>query len=116
MKLLFILRQTPYGNLLAKESLDAVLASSVFEPELSILFMDDGVLQLTNTQSPPPGQQKNLQKMIAAFALYDIDRVFVCEQSLRKRGLSHQHISMGTMINNEKILQLMAEQDHLFSF
>ncbi len=49
-KLLFISRHAPYGSSLARDALDAVLASSAYDQQLSLLFMDDGVFQLLKNQ------------------------------------------------------------------
>ena len=39
----FISRTAPYGSNRPKMSLDAALATAVFEQEVNYLFMDDGV-------------------------------------------------------------------------
>lgn len=117
MKLLFVLRQSPYGGLLARESLDAILASSAYGQELSVLFMDDGIFQLTQEQNPEKTEQKNIQKIIAALEMYDVDRLFVCKQSLIERGLTHEQLSCkATLLDQEQIQTLLSEQNHLLSF
>jgi len=55
--ILFVMTQAPYGNSLAKESLDALLASGVFEQEVSALFTGDGVWQLIKDQQMPANNQ-----------------------------------------------------------
>jgi len=49
-KIGFIIRHAPYGNHFAQESLDAILASSVYGQILTLIFMGDGVLQLLENQ------------------------------------------------------------------
>ncbi len=117
MKLLFILRQSPYGNIIAKEALDAILASSAYGQTLSILFIDDGVFQLNHAQLPEKNQQKNVHKILSAFTLYDIDQLFVCEQSLHQRGLSDKNITIPvSVLTAPQVQELMSTQDHLLSF
>lgn len=116
-KLLFILRHTPYGNSLAKEALDAVLASSVYDQDLTILFMDDGVLQLTSSQQAELIGKKSLSKMLDAFELYDINQLFVCASSLAERGIKRDYISKNIrLLETHNIQKLMQQQDHILSF
>lgn len=42
-KLLFLLRQAPYGTSHALEALEAVLVAGVFEQQVAVLFRDEGV-------------------------------------------------------------------------
>ncbi len=116
-KLLFTLRHAPYGSSLAKEALDAILATSVYEQDLSVLFMDDGVFQLIESQQADVIGEKNMIKILSAFALYDIDALFACEASLNQRGLTKSHIpDQITIIDDESVKSLLRQQDHLLSF
>ena len=115
-KLLFVIRHSPYGNLLARESLDAVLATSVYEQVLSVLFLDDGVFQLAKQQMTVL-EQKNTANLLSAFPLYDINEVFVCQSSLKQRGLSINTLCLAVEpLSNDKIQHLMQQQDQLISF
>ena len=116
-KLLFVLRKAPYGNSLAKEALDAVLATSVYEQDLSVIFMDDGIFQLLSTQNTDGIEEKNISRLLAAFPLYDINQLFVCAASLQARGIKKEHIAEGVKpLETHAIKQLFTEQDHLLSF
>lgn len=116
-KLLFVLRHAPYGNSLAKESLDAVLATSAYDQDLSIIFIDDGVFQLIEAQNTEAIGEKNIIKILSAFPLYDIDALFVCRSSLQKRGLTAQHIPKNiTILDDDDVTLLFKQQDHLLSF
>ena len=116
-KLLFIIRHSPYGNLLARESLDAVLATSVYEQALSVLFLDDGVFQLLTQQTTESNTQKNISKLLSAFPLYDINTVFVCQSSLRQRGLDTTALCLAAQpLNSDEIQTFMKQQDQLICF
>ncbi|MCV6605105.1 MAG: DsrE family protein, partial [Porticoccaceae bacterium] len=67
--LLFILRSAPYGSSLAREGLEAVLAAASLGQNVSVLFMDDGILQLTRHQQPGQIGQKNNASMAAALPM-----------------------------------------------
>jgi tRNA 2-thiouridine synthesizing protein C len=116
-KLLFILRHAPYGSSLAKEGIDAILATSAYEQDLSVVFIDDGVFQLTRKQDTESIEQKNISRMLAAFPIYDITQLFVCESSLQVRGIDHDDIQEGiTSLDRNALQQLCKQQDHLLSF
>ena len=116
-KLLFIIRQCPYGHLLARESVDAILATAVYEQLLSVVFLDDGVFQLLNQQITPSTAAKNMAKLLSAFSLYDIHTVFACQSSLALRGLKETDLCLPVKpLNSNEIKQLMAQQHQLISF
>jgi tRNA 2-thiouridine synthesizing protein C len=116
-KLLFTLRHAPYGNSLAKEALDAILATSAYEQDLSVIFMDDGVFQLMPQQQTDAIKQKNFINMLSAFPIYEIDALFVCEQSLHDRGITLASIPNNiTVLDMQATVQLLKRQDHLLSF
>ncbi len=116
-KLLFVLRQAPYGSSLAKEAIDAILASSAYDQALSVAFIDDGVFQLVNSQKAEAIEQKNLASMLAAFPLYDINNLFACQDSLTHRGIQEKDIPKDIQVlNNEQLKTLLQSQEHLLSF
>lgn len=111
-----IIRHAPYGNDFAQETIDAVLATAVFGQSLSVIFMADGVFQLLAGQQPAEGK-KSIQKQLAAFELYDIDTVFVCQQALDERGITDSELSISVNALAQDALQtLLHEQDVLLSF
>lgn len=117
-KLLFVSRHSPYGSSLAKDALDAILASSAYAQDIALLFMDDGVFQLLPSQEADYVEQKSFSAQLQALSLYEIDRVYAHKESLEKRQITINDLSLGNIqvINNQEVAQLMAEQDHLLSF
>lgn len=84
----YINRKTPYGSIYALESLEVVLIGAAFEQDIKLIFMDDGVFQLSKNQDPQDIGMKNFSKTYAALGDYDVNQIYVDEQSLRERGLS----------------------------
>lgn len=114
-KILFVFRHSPYGNIIAKESIDSALAASVYDQDISILFFGDGVFQLAPEQQPKT--QKNIEQILSAFSLYDIDQLFACDISLQERHLPLDKQSNNIQrISKEAIQELMASQDAILSF
>ena len=115
--ILFTIRHAPYGSSLTKEAIDAILATSVYEQTLSILFMDDGVFALTQDQKSEKIAQKNIAKMLSVFPMYDISRLFVCRSSLITRGIDSRDIDESfTLVDDAELTQLFQQQDQLLSF
>lgn len=117
-KILFISRQAPYGNATAREALDALLAASAYDQDISLLFMDDGVFQLMIEQNPKDIQQKNLGASLQALELYGVENLYIQEESLKKRGLALDDLSLENLqvLNADQIKQLMSQQDQILSF
>ncbi len=102
---------------MAKEGLDAILAASVYEQNLSVLFLDDGVFQLVADQQSAHIQQKSFSSILKAFSLYDIEQVYACASSLRKRGLNVNDLTINVIpLENEQLQQLMYQQETLLCF
>jgi tRNA 2-thiouridine synthesizing protein C len=116
-KIGIILRHAPYGNSFAQEALDATLAVGLFGQQLSLIFLGDGIFQLLKHQQASAINQKTFSKQISAFELYDIERIFVCAQSLAHRDISTDSLCIDvTCLAPADIKKIMREQDTLLSF
>lgn len=91
-KFVYVNRKAPYGTVYALESLEVVLIAAAFEQEVQLIFMDDGVYQLTKGQSTDGIGMKNFSKTYAALGDYDINQVYVCKDSLAERGLTEDDL------------------------
>lgn len=117
-KILFITRHAPYGSSIAKEALDAVLAASVYDQMLSLLFMDDGIFQLLAHQNSSGIEQKSFAAMLPVFSLYDVENIFVHHESLQERGISEDELLLkpAGILDSAAVSALLAQQDQLLSF
>lgn len=125
-KILFILRNSPYGSAIAQEGVDSVLAASVFDQEISVLFMDEGVWQLHNHQQShgvqrpevhPPLERKNIAAQLESFPLYDIDKIYADKKSLKSFSIPRKELILKPQILGDKaIRKLIAEHDVVLSY
>lgn len=83
----YINRKAPYGTIYALESLEVVLIGAAFDQQVKLVFMDDGVYQLTKNQNPEGIGMKNFSKTYAALGDYDITEIYIDQESLEQRGL-----------------------------
>lgn len=116
--ILFISRHAPYGSSLARDALDALLASAAYDQQLSLLFMDDGVLQLLSGQHSEAIQQKNFANVLPVLELYEIDKMYVHQESLLQRGIESRDLMnlSFTLLTSEKISELMSAHQQILSF
>lgn len=87
-KFCYVNRKAPYGTVYALESLEVVLIGAAFEQEVSLVFMDDGVFQLTKDQDTSGSDMKDFSPTYRALGDYDINKIYICKQSLEERGLT----------------------------
>jgi tRNA 2-thiouridine synthesizing protein C len=117
-KILLVNRNAPYGNSIARESLDVALAGALFNQQISLLFMDDGVFQLLNHQDADSIEQKNIASLLSVLPLYDVDKIYVHQGSLTERQLSSKDLIAIPIqaLDTDAVKHLINQQDHLLSF
>ena len=128
---LYVNRKAPYGTVYALESLEVVLIGAAFEQDVRLLFMDDGVFQLTKGQDTAGIENKNFSPTYSALGDYDVSKIYVDKQSLEERGLSLddlQHLTWEdedddwaekdsiVLVDRNEIADLMEESEVVLSF
>jgi len=116
-KILFVNRQAPFGRSYAKESLDALLAASAYDQDISVLFSGDGVFQLVKEQQAKNIEQKNIASTLPALEMYDITKIFVQASALSERSLTAEQLAIEAKpLNDIEISTLTQTQDSILSF
>lgn len=117
-RLLFVMRRTPYRGILAHEALDALLATAAFGLDPGVLFMDEGVMQLLDAQSPGALPRTNLSANLRALPLYEVERLYVHRPSLERRGLTQADLILPGLreVDDPAVGELFAQHDQLLSF
>jgi tRNA 2-thiouridine synthesizing protein C len=92
--LLIISRQSPWSGPSAREALDIALAGGAFDLPVGVLFLDDGVLQLSSAQQPTALQQKDLSANLKALPMFGVEALYVSARSLEERGLLQQPLAL----------------------
>ncbi len=86
-KFMYLNRRAPYGTIYALESLEVVLIGAAFEQDVSLVFMDDGVYQLTKGQKTDGIGMKNFSPTYTALGDYEVNKIYIEKESLEERGL-----------------------------
>lgn len=116
-KIGIINRQAPHGSSTAREALDLTLAISAFNESLSVFFIGDGVYQLLAKHQADLILQKDFQPMLQMLELYDVENIYVCQQSLSERNISVDQLVIKTiLLNTEEINEYLQQQHQLMSF
>ncbi|MDE2416779.1 MAG: sulfurtransferase complex subunit TusC [Burkholderiales bacterium] len=116
-KFMFVNRKAPYGTIYALESLEVVLITATFDQDVSLVFMDDGVFELVKGQQTKDIGIKNFSPSYRALDGYDVEKLYVDQESLSARGLSEKDLLVPVeVLNAEQMGQLMQQQDVILSF
>ena len=91
-KFLYINRKAPHGTVYAQESLEVVLIAAAFEQEVALAFIDDGVYQLMQNQDTSALGNKNFSPTYRALGDYDVNQIYVEQESLELRGLGKEDL------------------------
>ncbi len=116
-KFMFVNRKAPYGTVYALESLEVVLISAAFDQDVSLAFIDDGVYQLKKGQQTKGIETKNFSPTYRALDGYDIEKLYVEQESLDARGLTEDDLLVDvTVLSRVEMGEMMEQQDVLLSF
>lgn len=115
--ILALCRQAPYGNVLAREGLEAVLACAAMDQVPEILFLNDGVFQLL-PQAAEAIREKSLYRNLQALPMFGVETVHLCRKSLEERGLDSaaMEISGAQIKLVDDVGPFIASFDHALNF
>lgn len=111
-QLTYLFRSAPHSSSSGREGIDALLAASVYCENISVVFMGDGVYQLLQGQQTQQILSKDYAPMLKLFDLYDIEQVYVCENSLRERGLATADLVIEAQPLEQQALSEQLRQAH----
>ncbi len=130
-KFMYLNRKAPYGTIYAWESLEVVLIGAAFDQEVSLMFVDDGVYQLTKGQDTNGIGMKNFSPTYRTLGDYEVKNIYVDRDSLASRGLTEEDLvaiawedweteeeveNIVQVIDSARASELMDEADVVFSF
>jgi len=130
-KFLYVNRKAPYGTIYALESLEVVLIGAAFEQDVALAFLDDGVYQLTKGQTTDEVGMKNFSPTYRALGDYDVNKIYVEQESLDARGLTLDDLQALTyededddwaekdsikVVSSAEMAEIMEQSDVVLSF
>lgn len=130
-KFLYVNRKAPYGTIYALESLEVVLIGAAFEQDVQLAFLDDGVYQLIKGQVTDEIGVKNFSPTYKALGDFDVNNIYVEQESLDARGLTIDDLLPLTyededddwaekdsikVVNAQELAEIMDQADIVMSF
>ena len=130
-KFMYLNRKAPYGTIYAWESLEVVLIGAAFDQDVNLMFLDDGVFQLTKGQDTSGIGMKNFSPTYRTLGDYEVKNIYVDRDSLEARGLTQDDLvqiawedfeteeeieNIVQIIDSDRVRELMDESDAVFSF
>lgn len=130
-KFMYLNRKAPYGTIYAWESLEVVLIGAAFDQEVGLMFMDDGVFQLTKGQDTTGIGMKNFSPTYRTLGDYEVKSIYVDGDSLAARGLTEDDLvqvawedwesgeekeNIVEVVDAARVKEIMEESDVIFSF
>jgi tRNA 2-thiouridine synthesizing protein C len=130
-KFMYLNRKAPYGTIYAWEALEVVLIGAAFDQDVSVMFLDDGVYQLTKGQDTKAIGMKNFSPTYRTLGDYEVKKIYVDRASLEARGLTQDDLveiawedfeteeeieNIVEVIDSARVGELMNESDAIFSF
>jgi len=89
-----LMRKAPYGSVYTAEGFRSLMGIGVFEMDIRVLFVDDGVYALVKGQNPAALDMKPLGDGFPTLRDFGVTRFYVHEPSLAERGLGPQDLVM----------------------
>lgn len=111
-RVLYIIRNPP--GFIANEIVDMVFIHGIMNSPTTVIFVDEGVYQLTSDRSKL--SRKDTAKKWLAAPDYDVDDVFVCQHSLELRSIDVNTLPKFAQLKDESTLKsLMDSTDFVVS-
>jgi tRNA 2-thiouridine synthesizing protein C len=84
----FVMRHPPHAGWRLQETLDQLLTTAAFDQSVTVLWLDQGVYQLSKHQQPACMGLPDTAAALTALPLYGVEQLFVEQESLAASGLA----------------------------
>ena len=109
--------KAPFSSTHGKDALDIALIFGSFEQKVSLFFQGDGVYQLIADQDGSLLAIKDYLKTFSAFEFYDIEDIYVSQQSLSNRQLDENfHIDEVKVLSSIEFSAALNRHQHVLRF
>lgn len=127
-KVMVTVRKAPHGSIYVQESIEVMFIFATYDMDLSVVFLDDGVLALQAGQNTKELGIKGFMASLGALVDWEVTKVYVDRQSLKDRNISEEAmIAIGKdeetdapirprVLDSAEIAAMMATQHSIVSF
>lgn len=111
-----VVRQTALSNSCFKESIDLALVCAAFDQKVNLIFIDNGVYNLVTNQNYHLLGDKNHLEILKGLEFYDIENIYVEQESLEIRKLNKNNLIKGCeVLSADKIKTLHRQSNQVVS-
>ena len=127
-KVMVTVRKAPHGSIYVQEGIEVMFIFATYDMDLSVVFLDDGVLALQPGQDTKGLGIKGFMASLGALVDWEVTNVYVDRQSLKERNIAEDGIiSIGKnedtdepirpkVLDGADIAAMMAQQHSIVSF
>ena len=127
-KVMVTVRKAPHGSIYVQEGIEVMFIFATYDMDLSVVFLDDGVLALQPSQDTKGLGIKGFMASLGALVDWEVTNVYVDRQSLKERNIAEDGIiSIGKnedtdepirpkVLDGAEIAAMMAQQHSIVSF
>ncbi len=109
-----VINQTALSNSHFKESIDLALVCAAFDQTINLIFVDNGIFNLTKNQNYQELSDKNHLDILKGLEFYDVDNIYVEQESLDERKMTRNNlIDVCKTLNAAKIKKLHIQSDQV---
>jgi tRNA 2-thiouridine synthesizing protein C len=103
-----VMRKAPYGSVYTAEGFRTMMGIAVFEMDISVIFVDDGVYALLRNQAPDKLDMKPLGEGFPMLRDFDVEKFYVHDESLAERGLTVNDLVIDVeVVGGARIAQIL---------
>ena len=112
-----LISKSSFSGIKLKESVDLALVCAAFELQVNLIFIDHGVHALVKRQNATLIGCKNHVDLIKGLEFYDIESVYVEEESLDKYNISTDELFENIqVVSRDFIANSNIKANHLVNF
>jgi tRNA 2-thiouridine synthesizing protein C len=116
-KVAVVMRNAPYGSVYTAEGFRTIMGVAVFEMDISVVFVDDGVYGLVKGQNPEQLDMKPLGDGFPMLGDFGVSKFYVHDESLSDRGLSAEDLVVpAKLVNSAEVAGILQESGKVLPF
>ncbi len=94
-----------------------MLAASAYCEDIRVIFLGDGVYQLLKDQETQQILSKDYAPSFKLMELYDIESIYICECSMKERGLVLSDLLIdGQLLDSAALSNQLHDADKVLTF
>lgn len=112
-----LMRKAPYGSVYTAEGFRTLMGVAVFEMDISVVFLDDGVYALKRGQNPEKLGMKSLGDGFPMLREFGVTKFYVHDASMTERGMTPGDITVeAEVVTGSQVAQILAGAGKVLSF